>query len=143
MDETKEEKSGNWFLWAIVLCCAVAVAVSFYSFYFNKNYDFIVETACDPAKEECFERDCTNPDDCPPNGLSDFKRYSLNAGDFKMCENEDCTLACETALIECIQLECVEDPEWGEYCVSPETVTEEDGDNTGAPTDSATESETE
>ena len=112
----EEDKKSNWFLWLIGISCLVAIACTFYFFYFKKNYNFIVEVACNPSKETCFQRDCTNPDDCPPNGLSDFKRYSLNAGDFKMCENEDCTNACETETIKCEQVECVEDLEVGESC---------------------------
>ena len=71
---------------------------------------------CDPSKETCTQRDCTNPDDCPPNGLSDFKRYNLNANDFKICENEDCTNACENGTIKCEPIECAEDEEMGETC---------------------------
>jgi hypothetical protein len=94
----------------------VAILVSFYFFYFKKDYDFIVEVACDPSVEVCFQRDCSNPDDCPPNGLSDFKRFSLKASDFKMCENEDCTIACKTGTIKCEPIECEEDEEMGESC---------------------------
>ncbi|HTE48296.1 MAG TPA: hypothetical protein VK675_00100 [Candidatus Paceibacterota bacterium] len=115
-DEKKEDKKSDWFLWLIGASCLVAIVVSFYFFYFKKDYDFIVEVACDPSKEICFQRDCTNPDDCPPNGLSVFKRYSLNAADFKMCKNEDCTDACAEGTIKCSPVECVEDPEVGESC---------------------------
>ena len=111
-----EDKKINWFLWLIGVSCLVVIACSFYFFYFKKDYDFIVEVVCDPLQEICFQRDCSNPDDCPPNGLSDFKRYSLNAGDFKMCINEDCTSACENGIIKCEPVECVEDPEFGESC---------------------------
>ena len=117
----KEEKKINWFLWLIGLSCLAVITVSFYSFYFKKNYDFIVETPCDATKEECFQRDCTNPDDCPPNGLSSFKRYSLNANDFAKCENEDCTKACESGAIKCEQIKCAVDTETGESCLSPES----------------------
>ncbi len=117
----EEDKKGNWFLWLIGASCLVVIVASFYSFYFQKNYDFIVEVSCDPLKETCFQRDCSNPDDCPPNGLFDFKRYSLNAGDFKMCENEDCANACETGAIKCEPIVCMEDEEMGESCSVLET----------------------
>ena len=113
---SEEGKKSDWFLWLIGISCLLAIFVSFYFFYFKKDYDFIVEVACDPSQEVCFQRDCTNPDDCPPNELSDFKRYSLNAGDFKMCENEDCTTVCESGTIECEPIECEEDEEMGESC---------------------------
>lgn len=112
----EEEKKSDWFLWLISISCLVAIFVSFYFFYYKKDYDFIVEIACDISKEECFQRDCSNLDDCPPNGLSDFKRYSLKANDFKMCENEDCTNACETGTIKCEPIECAEDEIMGESC---------------------------
>ena len=118
-----EDKKSNWFLWLIGISCLIAVIISFYFFYFKKDYDFIVEVACDPSRETCFQRDCSNPDDCPPNGLSDFKRYSLNAKDFKTCENEDCTKVCETGLIKCESVECTEDEEVGESCSTLETPT--------------------
>jgi hypothetical protein len=103
----------------IVVFSAVVVS-NFYFFYFKRDFPFLIEVSCDPNKEQRFERDCSNPDDCPPNGLSVFKRYSLNANDFKYCENEDCKDACETMKINCIPTACVEDPNVGEACVSPE-----------------------
>jgi hypothetical protein len=93
-----------------------AIVACFYFFYIKKDFDFIVETSCDITKEECFMRDCTNPDDCPPNGLEEFKRYSLNAKDFKYCDNEDCLIACESNKIECESIPCIEDPLMGESC---------------------------
>ena len=111
-----EDKKNNWFLWLIGVSCLVVILVSFCSFYFKKNYNFIVETACDTSKEECFQRDCANPDDCPPNGLSDFKRFSLKASDFQYCQNEDCTMICENRAIKCAPVKCVQDLEAGESC---------------------------
>ncbi len=115
---SEKDKKNNWFLWLIGVCCLAVIFVSFYSFYFKKNYDFIVETPCDINKEECFQRDCTNLDNCPPNGLSIFKRYSLKAVDFPRCNNEDCTQACESGVIKCEKLKCVGDTETGESCSS-------------------------
>src|SRR3989338_11661634 len=105
MDDEQKEKSNNWFLRAMIGCCIIAVLVSFYFFYYKKDYDFIIEVPCDVVKEQCFQRDCSNPDDCPPNGLSDFKRYSLKARDFKLCENEDCAKVCECGIIKCEPVE--------------------------------------
>jgi hypothetical protein len=110
------EKKSDWFLWLVGISCIAAVGYSFYSFYFQKDYDFLVEVACDPNIEICFERDCSNPDDCPPNQLFTFKRYSLKAADFQMCEDEDCTIACGNKIIKCEPMECVEDPDMGETC---------------------------
>ena len=113
-----DDKKTDWFLWLIGISCLVTVVATFYFFYYKKDYDFIVEVACDTSKETCFQRDCSNPDDCPPNGLSDFKRYSLQAADFAMCENEDCASICETGSIKCEPIECSEDETIGESCSS-------------------------
>lgn len=100
---------------ALIVFLAVIIS-NFYFFYFKKDYDFIVESSCDITKEQCFQRDCSSPDNCPPNGLSDFKRFSLKASDFKFCENEDCTKACESGQIKCEPIECTSDIDMGESC---------------------------
>ncbi len=112
------KKGHNIFLYLLLTCCFVAIATSFYFFYYKKAYDFIVEVACNPTQEECFHRDCSIDGNCPSNNLSDFKRYSLSANDFKMCENEDCTYSCENNVIPCEQVACTEDDSVGETCVS-------------------------
>ncbi len=124
VEKEAEIKSNSWFLYLIITSCVVVILSSFYFFYLKNDFDFIVETTCDPSQETCFHRDCTNPEDCPPNGLSDFKRYTLNAGDFKLCENEDCTSMCNSGVIKCELLECIEDPIYGETCTSPEMYNE-------------------
>jgi hypothetical protein len=107
----------------IIVFLSVIVSC-FYFFYFKKNYNFIIEAPCDSTQEECFIRDCTNSDDCPLNGLAEFKRFSLKASDFKYCPEENCAEVCENGEIKCEQLECVEDEIMGESCLSPETETE-------------------
>jgi hypothetical protein len=120
MPETEKPKRlfSPFSVFAITIFLAT-IASNFYFFYFKKNYDFIVESPCDPSKEQCFERDCSNPNDCPANGFFTFKRYSLKASDFKFCENENCIKVCEDKQIECEQIECVPDPEFGESCTLP------------------------
>ncbi len=117
---SKEQKFADEFSIFSVLVFIFVIGINFYVLYFQKNYDFIVETACDPTKEECFERDCSEEGFCPPNNLSNFKRFSINAKDFKMCENEDCSQVCESEAGVCEQIACTPDEEFGEYCVSPE-----------------------
>ncbi len=99
-----------------ILLFVIVLANSFYFFYIKKDFDFMVETSCDTSKEECFLRDCSDPDSCPPNGLTEFKRYTLNANSFKYCENEDCKIACEGNQINCENIPCEENPEMGESC---------------------------
>ncbi len=95
-----------------------AIVACFYFFYFKKDFNFIVETSCDITKEECFVRDCTNPDNCPPNGLEEFKRYSLSAKDFKYCKLQDCSGVCGDGTIECRSIECNENEDTGEFCIN-------------------------
>ncbi len=115
--EPQTAKASNTFLITSLLLCSLAtIAVSFYFFYYKKDYEFIVEVPCDISIEGCFQRDCSNPDDCPPNGFSDFKRYSLNAADFSYCKDEDCSKACQGGQIQCTLIECEENIEAGESC---------------------------
>jgi hypothetical protein len=115
------EAKYNIFLYILLAGVIIAILSSFYFFYFKKDYDFIVETKCNPETETCFYRDCTNPDDCPPNGLSYYNTYTLKASDFKMCENEDCTVACTTGAISCSKTECTESDINDGVCVRPTT----------------------
>ena len=117
---TEGDKKHNWFLTLIGSTALISIFVSFYFFYFKKDYNFLVETKCDPKTETCFYRDCSNPDDCPPNGLSYYKQYNVKAYDFKSCENEDCTKACNENLISCEQISCTKDDIDQEVCVIPE-----------------------
>lgn len=94
----------------------IVILSSFYFFYLKKDFDFIIEIPCDPSLEICTIRDCSNPENCPPNQLESFKRYSLKAYDFNQCPNEDCALWCEGGLIECKKIECAVDEEIGENC---------------------------
>ena len=118
MNEEKEKPKKFLTLLTIIniLLFLSAIGSSFYFFYIKKDFDFIVEVPCDTNKEQCIQRDCTNPDDCPPNRLSDFKRYTLSAKDFQYCQNEDCTIACESGTIQCEQEKCMENLETGESC---------------------------
>jgi len=118
MDNLDQKKEKDWFIWIVLLSCLIVVAYSFFYLFFKKDFSFIVETSCDSTREECFSRDCSNPDNCPPNGLSNFKRYSLKASDFKYCQNEDCTGVCETGEIKCEPIKCSENVDLGESCLS-------------------------
>ncbi len=111
------EKPGhNFLLYALILSCFVTIGSSFYYFYYLKNYDFVAEVACDNTKESCFIRDCSDPELCPMNELTTFKRYHIRAGDFSACTNEDCALACESGAIKCELEECADNIEAGESC---------------------------
>jgi len=116
----KEDKSYNIFLYIMLGGCLVAIATSFYFFYFKKEYNFFVEAKCNPETETCFFRDCeATPDECPPNNLSYFNQYTIKARDFKNCINEDCTEACINNLIQCVKTECTEEDINNGVCVKP------------------------
>lgn len=121
MQEENVEKPKKFFTLFTIINIFIFLGVifaSFYFFYFKKNYNFFVEVACDPTQSQCFKRDCSDPDNCPPNGLETFKRYSIKASDFKYCENEDCSVACESGQIKCDEIKCIKDSEtdWEELC---------------------------
>ena len=115
----EEDNKHNIFLYILLAGVLIAIISSFYFFYLKKDYDFIVETKCNPEIETCFYRDCTNPDDCPPNNLSYYNEYTLRAKDFKVCVNEDCTEACTTGIINCVKTECTDSNIEDGTCVVP------------------------
>ena len=117
--EKENNKEHVVFLNILLGGCVIAIISSFYFYYFKQDYNFIVETNCDPAKEVCFYRDCTNPDDCPPNGLTHYNTYTLRASDYKYCENEDCYLSCTTGKIKCEKTECTKNDFTSGTCVGP------------------------
>lgn len=120
--QDEESKGHNIFLYILLGGCLIAIIASFYFFYFKKDFNFIVETKCNPETETCFYRDCTNPDDCPPNNLSYYNTYTLKARDFKACINEDCTEACITGAINCIKTECTQSDLSSGTCVVPTNI---------------------
>jgi hypothetical protein len=116
----KKESKHNFFLYVMLAGCLITIVTSFYFFYFKKDYDFYVETKCDQKTEACFYRDCeNNPDVCPPNNFSYYNQYTIKAGDFKYCGNEDCTVACTTGLIQCTKTECTEEDISSGLCLVP------------------------
>ena len=100
----------------IILFLTVILS-SIYFFYYKKDFYFVMEEPCDLNQEECFIRDCSNPDNCPPNGLSEFKRYYISAKDFKHCYKEDCLSACQNKQIKCRAIKCIPSEEMGERCL--------------------------
>lgn len=120
MIEATNDKKRNVFLNVLFGCVLVAIGVSFYNFYFKKNYDFIVETPCDTESEICFYRDCeNNPDICPPNELSYYNQFTIRARDFKYCKDENCKDACKSGEIKCVETMCTGTDIEDGMCVLP------------------------
>ncbi len=88
---------------------AVIIATG-YKFYIKKDYDFIVETPCDPISETCFYRDCLEGE-CPPNGLENYKIFTLKAYDFSSCSDKSCFVECTSNAIACTETVCGESRE--------------------------------
>lgn len=72
----------------------VTISHGMYVYYISQEYDYMVEAYCDPTIDVCFERDCSAPEECPPNGLSIYKKYLIRARDFAKCTDNSCTNVC-------------------------------------------------
>jgi hypothetical protein len=116
----ENDKKHNAFLNILGLSCIAIIIVSFYFFYFKKDYDFIVETSCDHESETCFFQDCSIEGNCPPNNLTYYNEYTISAKDFSACTNEDCTQACKEGNIECVKTECTDSDLEEGTCVASE-----------------------
>lgn len=87
----------------------VVIVGAMFKYYVTKEYNFFIETSCNPDTEYCYSRDCEN-DDCPPNGFVDYKRYKLRAYQFDACESDGCENYCHN-LKQCIEIPCGDDSE--------------------------------
>lgn len=87
-----------------------AIGSNFYHFLYKKDYNYLVEASCDPQTENCFFRDCESaPDECPPNALSYYKSYYVDANDFKKCSDNSCLAECASGAISCQIVSCSEE----------------------------------
>ena len=113
------ENKKKYIFGILIVVILTAIVYSFYSIYFKKDLDFIVEFPCDTSKEICTIRNCSNEYDCPPNGLSSFTRYIIKGKDFAVCDKSgDCISFCERDESSCVKLDCEENEEYGESCYS-------------------------
>jgi hypothetical protein len=97
-----------------------ALFMTFYRYYYTKDYDFLIEAQCNSEIEHCFIRDCSNPDDCPPNGLSSYKQYTVKAYDFPKCLDNTCFSECVQEIISCVPVPC--DSSGGDECSDPKAL---------------------
>jgi hypothetical protein len=86
-----------------------AIIVCFYIYYYKKDFDFIVEASCDASKQSCYTRNC-DVDGCPPNNLSVYKVFHLNAADFGSCSDDTCIRFCQQNPSKCLETMCGDDP---------------------------------
>jgi hypothetical protein len=115
LDNQKPDK----FLFLLLFATFSLIAYSLINLFLLKNYDLITEINCDPNSEHCFYRPCdVDENECYPNNLSYYRIQTIKSRDFKYCENEDCTVACNEGLIKCVETLCSE--EVGDICVNSE-----------------------
>jgi hypothetical protein len=89
----------------------VVIAGSFARYYFLKEFPINIEVPCDSTLELCFHRDCEIEDECPPNGLSDYRQFEILGRTFATCSEIDgCEVLCKTTS-ECTEIVCGEDEE--------------------------------
>lgn len=93
------------FLSAVALFFVAAICSTAYIFLIEKEYEFVVEAPCDPAVDTCFHRDCSGGE-CPPNGLEEYRIFTVNAADFETCADETCLAECTTGSIACTEIAC-------------------------------------
>jgi hypothetical protein len=84
----------------------IALAATAWFFLIQKNYNFVIETSCDPTTEKCFHRDCLADNSCPVDGLEDYGVYRISAKDFATCAGDSCELECKTGAASCVKEEC-------------------------------------
>ena len=93
--------------WLLILMVVSAIGANFYTFYFKKNIDFIIETPCDENTQTCFVRDCSTGD-CPPNNLSQYRSFHISASNYAACEYDSCVKDCSSGSVKCVELMCDE-----------------------------------
>lgn len=105
------EKSDTLALSLISLSVVIAIGIAGWLYLYKKDYVFVVEASCDPTATTCFVRDCSNPDDCPPNGLTSYKVFQVKAKDFEKCTDDSCQNECLNGTISCTEVKCGESGE--------------------------------
>ena len=106
----KQYFSNREFLKLLMASVAVVIIATGYKFLIKKDYDFVVEAPCNPALTTCFQRDC-NEEECPPNGLENFRVFTLKAYDFPKCSDNSCLQECTSKTISCAETICGESEE--------------------------------
>jgi hypothetical protein len=107
----------------VLLSVIVVLAVSTWDFLIKKDYAFIIEVECDPVTEQCFYRDCSEEDACPPNNLENYRIFTLNAADYESCNETSCKDECVNETFKCEELVCGETE--GDECAVQPSVEEE------------------
>lgn len=102
----KFNRTNITFLLIILILLFITIAKGFYTIYFEKNFEYLVEAPCDQTTQTCYIRDCSNPDDCPLNGLTEYTKYSITAKYFKLCSDNSCQNICGQQNDTCKEVIC-------------------------------------
>ena len=105
------------FLTTVSLLIVATVLISANRFLIREDYDYFVEAPCDQRQTTCFIRDCSG-EDCPSNGLDQYRIFAVSAVDFRSCTDNSCLPECEGGTIECAEIFCGESAE--DECVNPQ-----------------------
>ena len=107
----KEENINRIILFVFLFTVFSALFFGFYRFYIKKDFNYIIEAPCNSESEDCFYRDCeSDPEICPPNMLSFYKKFTISAKDFEKCSDNSCLKECESNIIVCSPITC------GDFC---------------------------
>jgi hypothetical protein len=105
INESFEFRWSSINIWFFVLLL-ITLWFAFNRYVETKNFHVIIETPCDPAGELCFFRDC-DKEECPPNGLSTYRSWDVNAKIFYGCDvNNTCESTCENETGKCKEIVC-------------------------------------
>lgn len=124
------DRPGKIVLALLITSIGLVIFSTGYRFLWEKNYTFMVETECTVGSESCFARDCEE-EECPPNGLEEYRVFNLQAKDFSACDGGSCLNVCVDGSITCEEVMC--DSFAGDSCSMPSL--ESDTENTSAQDD--------
>lgn len=98
----------------VVLSLLLTYITAYTKYIFAKDYSFYIEAPCDPESTTCFTRNCD--DYCPPNGLADYRAFTIKASTFGSCTDNACSNIClnKSIAYQCEEILC--DPLSGDTC---------------------------
>lgn len=101
--------SGRLFLVFVSVAIVAVIGATGWKFVIARDYDVVVEAACDPTEQTCHYRECSevsNVGDCPPNELEYYHVYVVKAHEFDTCADASCAAECEAGSITCTPIAC-------------------------------------
>jgi hypothetical protein len=81
------------------------IGISYYKYFKIKDFNFIVEAECNPNKENCFERNCAETEECLIPDFNYYKLFKVPAYLFNKCDSNTCSNICTTEG-RCEEIKC-------------------------------------